>query len=77
MPIAKKVEGYHAHLTPSTENALKNLPPFSYDQPDLEDKALPNLEAHEVNIHFNFYSKYLKFYYNSLIMVQSILDNGN
>jgi hypothetical protein len=35
-------------LTPSTENALKNLPPFNYDQPDLEDKNLPNLEAHEV-----------------------------
>ena len=45
MPVAKKVEGYHAHLTPSTENALKNLPPFSYDQPDLEDKALPNLDC--------------------------------
>jgi hypothetical protein len=35
-------------LTPSTENALKNLPAFNYDQPDLEDKNLPNLEAHEV-----------------------------
>ena len=31
MPVAKKVDGYHAHLTPSTENALKNLPPFSYE----------------------------------------------